>query len=426
MHSQSSISQLSCAYNIITMSTLILKSPLHRAAAERLRGDKEMITTNNTTTVASIDIPKFMAMSTTTSTNNKENRLPSNTPSKQSLQDEKEQPSTVKSLQSIPSSINPQQSSYGTPFDFLQYLQTHSQTPSVGEFIYLVRKPASYAYDLQIVRYTQIQQQSASAGHRADPDSITPNYYTLSHTGLTHFYGSTVQHQSLQQWLHEYQLFHQMFQIPFFQRYRQYKQFKVWKQYTTYRRTHSAKKQLDGHLFSLQPTLQACLYTIQQLLFDVTQWQVFVFQYNAAVSNLSQPYTLSSYQSSSSDHLQSYVAQLHQIQHKICQSVSVACAEEMQSYLRDNGFVNDTAVDGEDKTATVAFNKSASINHVTTTVPITSGISHAQRAAMRHKSAQLVQFIRLVDQRLKHTLMTLLFDRVREYLQIVQDESTLR
>lgn len=85
-----------------------------------------------------------------------------------------------------------------------------------GGFVYcnMVRdlvQPVS-PYELEVVPYAKVE-----------PD----NYYTISATNVTHFYGGDVEITSLAQWEREANLYRRMMQIKFFRRYRIWKAFMV-------------------------------------------------------------------------------------------------------------------------------------------------------------------------------------------------------
>ena len=81
------------------------------------------------------------------------------------------------------------------------------------------------------------------------------DYFTMSAKGVTHIINSEADFTPLKQWEREHAIFHNIFEIPFFQKFRRWKTFYFWKKYIRKTTIDKYKDFLEENLFILNKDL---------------------------------------------------------------------------------------------------------------------------------------------------------------------------
>eukprot|EP00906_Rhabdomonas_costata_P002873 RCo004476 len=152
-----------------------------------------------------------------------------------------------------------------SPFWFISKLRAQAAAsedasgPESKEFVYLkVVKPTDRSvfnpYNLRVVSHDKI-----------DPD----NYCTMSSKGVTHLIRQDADFTPLGQWVREHGIFHSMFQIPFFRKFRRWKTFYFWRKYIRRTTINKYKDYLEDNLFILNRELCRPLLQVRRLCLEI-------------------------------------------------------------------------------------------------------------------------------------------------------------
>jgi dynein heavy chain len=270
---------------------------------------------------------------------------------------------------------------FQTPFDFLDKIK---KNPNTDEYVYMVTVTSSKKaqgiynpYNLKLVNYFQIDT-SSSVG-----------YFTMSAKGVTHINNvGRGTFTPLNQWLREYELYHNLLEIPFFANYRKWKCFTLWKKIVLHTKIVNSKRNLENNLFVLHPILCPTLLEINKLNMDISLRSRLV---NVPADTTLELADFVKDQKSFVEHITYNI--LKPWEQKIRQIVD----EVSKSTLHASGFEiemnSGTFIDGRK-------------------------ITFTEQAARRAECKRLTKFIKLTDYMIVSTLQMLVINSVQDLLKI--------
>jgi dynein heavy chain len=149
-----------------------------------------------------------------------------------------------------------------SPFAFIEKVKRMAKEGTQPkEFIYLSIVPPA-AMDLYNP-YNLVQKSHS----QIDP----ANHFIMSAGGVTHYSGGAVYASSLDQWEREHNIFHAIFEIPFFQKFRRWKTFYYWKRHVRTTTVQKYKDFLEDNLYILDSNLCPRLLQVRKLCLDVRE-----------------------------------------------------------------------------------------------------------------------------------------------------------
>lgn len=305
-----------------------------------------------------------------------------------------------------------------SPFAFIDRIENGEIPPS--EFVYLKEHAP---YDLEIITSEDINKK---------------NFYTLSSSGLTHFLDDEVIFTPLTRWQREYYLFSSMMNIPFFKKYRLWKTFKTWKKVIQTDKVNHCNQVMKNHLFILNPHLRQPLFEIRKLCCEIADWQIFKV-------DLKNPSKLEDFVIKQDKYRKDLRKKLQIIYEKIKQKTLIACETRLHAHLVDSGFrdKNSTVEDhrfklmlqneleDEDDSNDTNNDKFTFHSRLESRGKLRSKsksvVSHAERAAIRTECRSLTKFIKMIDNFLQDSVMSLCRDRIKELLTLItRDDSQFK
>ncbi|XXQ39846.1 AAA+ ATPase domain-containing protein [Plasmodiophora brassicae] len=263
-----------------------------------------------------------------------------------------------------------------SPFAFIDEVIAN---PNTDRFVYLT---ARGPYDLQVVDHTQI-----------NPDE----YYTMSRSGITHFFHGETTFDHLGQWEREYFLFSRIMRIRFFAQFRMWKAFFYWKKHIRSTKTAKCQGVLVDNLLILNDHLRDPLLRLRETLVEVSSLDLFHVDRWTTVA-------LPEFAANQAKRLEAVRQQLQTLHDSAHHTVATACDQDLNEFLIQNGFRQ--AHGGE-------------AHHEA--IDATVKISHAERAAIRSECRKLTKFIKLADYFLIDTLVTLSKHCTKQLWDALQD-----
>jgi len=281
-----------------------------------------------------------------------------------------------------------------SPFTFINKVKAQAnEATQPKEFVYLTMVPGKDTdlwnpYNLTISPHSQVDHS---------------NCYTMSAGGITHHVNGTADCISLQQWEREHGIFHSMFEIPFFQKFRRWKTFYYWKRYVRTTTVQKYKDYLEDHLYVLDKNLSPRLIEIRRLALEAREITMYRDQHPTE--------TLERYVTIQQQHRDKAEKKLKHIHEDISELVLEACKASMK--INDIDKVKEVAetdpfdIDPSSplakspaKPAVVkggyrAFNPQALLNIHPTDEPYTP--SYTELSQKRAECRRLTNFIRLAD-----------------------------
>jgi len=151
---------------------------------------------------------------------------------------------------------------------------------NVDEFIYLACWNEEDPYDLQVVKFSKIK------------DDTMRDYYTISKKGLCHYVdGKPSEFVQLAYWLKERETYDHIKSLRFFTKFRKWKTMKMWRKNVICHKIQKSSRALEGKLFQLHPIMGACLKKHRNLTLEMSAQRFFetsITNYGSEVPTLEQ------------------------------------------------------------------------------------------------------------------------------------------